>query len=145
MEKKWCKNIFLIFVLWEYAKEGELLIEAGKYVSDLFAIIKQRLKGKELKIVFPEGTDERILITAGRLAAEGLLKPILIGDGQAIQKKADELKVSIAEIEVLDPRSYVEMNEAVSAFVDRCEGKVSKGEAENILLDENYFGTMLGI
>jgi phosphate acetyltransferase len=112
-------------------------------VSDLFAILKQRLKGKELKIVFPEGTDERILTAAGRLAEEGLVKPILIGDRQAIQKKADELKVSIGEIQVLNPHSYEEMNEAVSAFIERREGKVSKGEAENILLDENYFGTML--
>ena len=112
-------------------------------MSDLFAILKQRLKGKELKIVFPEGTDERILTAAGRLAEEGLVKPILIGDRQAIQKKADELKVSIAEIQVLNPHSYEEMDEAVSAFVERREGKVSKGEAENILLDENYFGTML--
>ncbi|MED1202871.1 phosphate acetyltransferase [Heyndrickxia acidicola] len=112
-------------------------------MSDLFSELKQRIKGKELKIAFPEGRDERILHAAGRLAEEGLLIPILIGDSQAIEKKANELNISIKGIKILDPRSYEEMSEVVAAFTERRNGKVSNEEAENILLDENYFGTML--
>jgi phosphate acetyltransferase len=119
------------------------MIKGGKDMSDLFSVLKQRIKGKELKIAFPEGRDERILHAAGRLAEEGLLIPILIGDSQAIEKKANELNISIKGIKILDPRSYEEMSEAVAAFTERRNGKVSNEEAENILLDENYFGTML--
>jgi phosphate acetyltransferase len=112
-------------------------------VSDLFVGLKQKVSGRELKIVFPEGLDERIVKAAGRLAAEKLITPILIGNIEQVQAKAAELGVSLEEVEIYDPKSYVGMDELVAAFVERRKGKASEEDARKILLDENYFGTML--
>src|SRR5688500_10539475 len=38
-----------------------------------------RASGKRKRIVFPEGSDSRIIEAAGRLACEGLVEPILVG------------------------------------------------------------------
>ncbi|MFL6518301.1 MAG: phosphate acetyltransferase, partial [Bacillus sp. (in: firmicutes)] len=38
-------------------------------MSDLFEGLKQKVSGRDLRIVFPEGLDERIVRAAGRLAA----------------------------------------------------------------------------
>lgn len=112
-------------------------------MSDLFEGLKQKISGRELKIVFPEGLDERILKAAGRLAEEKLLIPILIGNIEQIQAKAKDLGVSLDVAEIYDPKSYAGMDELVAAFVDRRKGKATEEDARKILLDENYFGTML--
>jgi phosphate acetyltransferase len=112
-------------------------------VSDLFSVLKEKVSGHNLKIVFPEGTDERILKAAGRLAAEKLVTPILVGNKEEIQKLADQHGVSLEAAEIYDPQNFPMMDELVAAFVERRKGKVSEEDARKILLDENYFGTML--
>lgn len=112
-------------------------------MNDLFVALKQKVAGKNVTIVFPEGLDERILTAVGRLAAENVLQPIVIGDQEAVVQKAKELGLTLEKVEIVDPRSYEGMDEMVAAFIERRKGKVTEEDARNILLDENYFGTML--
>ncbi len=112
-------------------------------MSDLFATLKEKLHGKGTTIVLPEGTDERILGAAARLAKDELVNPILVGNTAEIKQKADALNVSLSGVTVYDPASYEEMEEMVAAFVERRKGKVSEEDARKLLQDENYFGTML--
>jgi phosphate acetyltransferase len=112
-------------------------------VADLFEGLKQKLSGRDMRIVFPEGLDERIVRAASRLAEEKRLTPILIGNIEQVQAKAQELGVSLEAAEIYDPASYAAMDELVAAFVERRKGKATEENARKILLDENYFGTML--
>ena len=112
-------------------------------MSDLFEILESKITGNNLKIVFPEGLDGRVLGAAGRLAKAKLLTPVLIGDIEKIQEKAKDLKVSLEAVEIYDPKNYIMMDEMIEAFVDVRKGKASVEQAREILLDENYFGTML--
>lgn len=112
-------------------------------MSDLFVKLKEKIKGTNLKIVFPEGMDDRILSAAGRLAAENDIQPILIGDIQSIEAKAKEKGISLVGAEIYDPNHFEYMDELVAAFVERRKGKATEEDARKILLDENYFGTML--
>src|SRR3954449_8934478 len=92
-------------------------------VSDLFEGLKQKISGKNLRIVFPEGLDERIIRAASRLAEENLITPILVGNIEQVQAKAKEVGVSVDAAEIYDPASYAGMDELVAAFVDRRKGK----------------------
>ncbi|MBP3041509.1 phosphate acetyltransferase [Bacillaceae bacterium Marseille-Q3522] len=112
-------------------------------MSNLFTVLSKKVTGKNVRIVFPEGLDERILTAAARLANENVLQPILIGNAEQIQAKAKELQVSVDKVEIYDPNKYELFEELVTAFVERRKGKATKEDAEKILLDENYFGTML--
>lgn len=112
-------------------------------MSDLFEGLKQKISGRDLKIVFPEGLDERVVRAAGRLAEEKLLTPILVGNIEQVQAKAQEVGVSLEAAEIYDPANYAGMDELVAAFVERRKGKATEEDARKILLDENYFGTML--
>jgi phosphate acetyltransferase len=112
-------------------------------MSDLFSVLKDKVNGKGLKIVFPEGSDERILAAAGRLAAEKMIIPILIGNVQSIEAKAKELNISLEYAEIYDPSHYEKIDELVASFIERRKGKATEEDARTILLDENYFGTML--
>ncbi|MBM7690629.1 phosphate acetyltransferase [Peribacillus deserti] len=112
-------------------------------MSDLFRALTERVTGNNIKIVFPEGMDERILTAAGRLAADNILTPILIGNIEKIQSRAEELNVSLDKVEIYDPQNFIMMDELVASFIERRKGKVTEEQARTMLLDENYFGTML--
>ena len=112
-------------------------------MSNLFTTLTDKVKGKELKIVFPEGTDERILTAASRLSADGILTPIVVGNVDEVNAKADQLGVKLDGCDVVDPASFAGMDELVKAFVERRKGKATEEDAKKILLDGNYFGTML--
>jgi phosphate acetyltransferase len=111
--------------------------------NDLFAALKAKIAGKQRKIVFPEGLDERILTAVSRLVQEQLVVPIVIGNKEAVKQKANELGLTLENVEIIDPQQYEKMDELVAAFVERRKGKVSEEAARQMLLDENYFGTML--
>ncbi|WP_026907760.1 phosphate acetyltransferase [Paucisalibacillus globulus] len=112
-------------------------------MSNLFDEVKAQVSGKDISIVFPEGLDERVLTSASRLGKEGILKPIIVGNKEEVQKKADELNIDLGGITVLEPSSYEKFDEMVQQFVERRKGKATEEDARKILLDENYFGTML--
>ncbi|WP_226036251.1 phosphate acetyltransferase [Aquibacillus saliphilus] len=112
-------------------------------MSDLFTKMKTSLKGNDRRIVFPEGSDERILTAASQLGAEGILAPVLIGNEDEVQQKARDIGVDIANTEIIDPTNYSKFDEMVTSFVERRKGKATEEDARKILLDENYFGTML--
>ncbi|MGD7042908.1 phosphate acetyltransferase [Jeotgalibacillus proteolyticus] len=112
-------------------------------MSDLFTTLTEKVKGNNVRIVFPEGQDERILRAASRLAAEGILTPVLIGNEKAVEEKAQQMNVKLNGTEILDPSTYEKMDELVASFVERRKGKATEEDARKILLDENYFGTML--
>lgn len=112
-------------------------------MTDIFNSIKKQLAGNVRKIVFPEGLDERILQAASRLAKEEIVQPVLIGLKEKMEQKAKDLNLSLAGVEIIDPSTYGEFEQMVQAFVERRKGKATEEDARNILLDENYFGTML--
>ncbi|WP_147802688.1 phosphate acetyltransferase [Alkalicoccus halolimnae] len=112
-------------------------------MSDMFTEIKQEVKEVNPAIVFPEGTDERILEAAARLHKEGIIQPILIGTRQDVEIKAKEIGQDVSGITILDPETYEAFDELVDAFVERRKGKNTKDEAQQILKSANYFGTML--
>ena len=46
----------------------------------MFTKMIETLKANPKKLVFPEGSDPRILEAASRLLAEGIMTPVLVGE-----------------------------------------------------------------
>lgn len=112
-------------------------------MSDLFGTIKQQVTGKNVRIVLPEGEDERIIEATARLQEEGIVVPILLGNKASITEKAAALNISLENVVIRDPESDADFNELVAAFVERRKGKATEEDAKRMLKDPNYFGTML--
>jgi len=112
-------------------------------VADLFSTVQEKVAGKDVKIVFPEGLDERILEAVSKLAGNKVLNPIVVGNENEIQAKAKELNLTLDGVKIYDPHTYEGMEDLVQAFVERRKGKATEEQARKALLDENYFGTML--
>lgn len=110
---------------------------------ELFDSLKFKIVRKHIKIAFPEATDPRILGAAARLKSEELVEPVLICNTEEVKKAAQSRGISLEGFEILDPDTYPAWDEMVAAFVERRKGKATKEQAEQILKDVNYFGTML--
>ena len=112
---------------------------------DFFDNLKQKVAGANKTIVFPEGQEPRIFRAAIRLKNDGLVVPILLGKVDEIKQNAENEGVDLGDIELIDPNTYPEdkFAEMVEAFVERRKGKNTKEQAETMLRDVNYFGTML--
>ncbi len=105
-------------------------------MANIMDTLKEKIRGKNLKIVFPEGADARIREAAKRLAEDGLVKPIVLGTKEDIQEP-------LAGCEVINPETSDLYNDFVQTMVERREGKASYDEAKEALKQVNYFGTML--
>lgn len=113
-------------------------------MSQLFDKVKDGLqKENKRKIVFPEATDQRILTAASKLAAEGLLLPVLIGDEVEIKEKAQALGLKIASCQIINPHTYGKFEAMLELFLRIRAGRNTENEAREILVTPNYFGTML--
>lgn len=110
---------------------------------DIWSILENKIKGKNITIVYPESNDERILGAAARHAKDGLIVPVLVGEVEATKALAKEKGIDLGDIEIIDPKTYADFDTMVASFVERRKGKVDEEKARTMLLDPNYFGTML--
>ncbi len=105
---------------------------------------REAIEGKNLSIVFPEGTDPRILEAAIKHQEEGLIKPIVLGDKGEVQKVADENGLKLGGLEIIDPKYDENFDEFVDLFVELRKGKATKEDAEYMLKkDNNYYGVIM--
>ena len=105
--------------------------------------LRNNITGKNIRIVFPEATDPRILGAVVRLKREELLEPVLIGSPEDIYAAAEEQGFNLTDIEIYDPENYDKFDEMVASFVERRKGKATEEQAREVLKSGNYFGTML--
>ncbi|QIK70724.1 phosphate acetyltransferase [Erysipelothrix sp. HDW6C] len=109
----------------------------------LFEGLKSKITGKNIKVVFPEGSDARIIGAAVRLASDNLLHPILLGDKDEIAEVAKGIGFMIDKLEIINPETYEAKEAMVDALVERRNGKLSKEDGFKWIQNVNYFGTML--
>jgi phosphate acetyltransferase len=65
--------------------------------------VRTKVKGRGLKVVYPEGTEDRAIRAAAWLCQEQLVHPILVGDQRAMEAKAKAAGVSLEGVELRDP------------------------------------------
>ncbi|WP_159592061.1 phosphate acetyltransferase [Streptococcus halichoeri] len=112
-------------------------------IRTLFGSLREKVVGKDMKIVFPEGNDERVLRAAARLKFEGLVEPIILGDEEAIRSLLTKLGFTDQKYTIINPSQYTDFNKMKEVFVEIRKGKATMEDADRLLKDVNYFGVML--
>lgn len=112
-------------------------------IRSLFGSLREKISGKNLKIVFPEGNDERVLRAATRLKFEGLIEPIILGDVKEVRALLAKFGFADQNYVIINSAEYDQFDEMKEAFLEIRKGKVTPEDAERLLQDVNYFGVML--
>ena len=129
-----------------YAKS---LQERLGQVGSIMRNIRSRLPGAngadKPKIVFPEGSNARILKAVSILRDEGLIQPVLLGNKKTIHRKMDELGLSnLKDLETIYPEDYTHYETFVKDYFTARQRKgVSYSFAKDTLKRGNYFGSMM--
>ncbi|MEB6037305.1 phosphate acetyltransferase [Staphylococcus pseudoxylosus] len=109
----------------------------------LLDVLQEKLSGKNVKIVLPEGEDERVLTAATQLQGTDYVTPVVLGNEAKVKALANDKGLDIANLEIIDPETSELKQELVTAFVERRKGKATEEQAQEMLKNVNYFGTML--
>jgi len=107
-------------------------------LDQLFDIARRRNR----KIVLPEGDDARVVAAAARLRVERIAQPILLGTTETLRAIANEQKISLNGIEVIDPRSDARLQNYASALVQARES-MTPAMATRLVSKPLYFGGMM--
>lgn len=109
----------------------------------LFDRLKQRAMQNKKTIVFPEGTEPRVLKAVARLQQENLVQAILLGKQSDIAAQAEKFGLDLTAVQTIDPGNYADYDKMCADFVERRAGKNTLEQAQEWLKEPSYFGTML--
>ena len=105
---------------------------------DIVAKAMAAIRGRALKVVLPEGEDERILRCAERLSQASLASPVLLGAIAKVRGLADGLGLRLGGCEVRDPQSDPALA-SYGAHIAAARDKMTAGMAERMLRRPLYF------
>ncbi len=99
------------------------------------------------RVVFAEGTHPNMLQAAVTAKEEGLCHPILLGNDIQIRKMAEDLKLNMDGIEIINLRNESQTERRkryarILADKKQREG-YTRQEAEDKMFERNYFGMMM--
>jgi phosphate acetyltransferase len=104
----------------------------------------EKLQRHPKRIVFPEGTEPRVLQAARQFYSLRLGVPILLGDRTQVKEAAERLNVSVEGVRIINPAESEELENFARRYelLRRYKG-VREKEAREIMLKPNYFGAMM--
>ncbi|ALG86200.1 phosphate acetyltransferase [Gordonia phthalatica] len=134
----------------KYVSPAELIAELDLHKPEVmtpqmfeYQLIKQA-KSDPQRIVLPEGNDDRILRAAERLIRRSVAKLTLLGDPDAVLRRASELGIDLSDVEIIDPATSPLADEFAPLYVELRKHKgMTLERASEVVRDESYFGTML--
>jgi phosphate acetyltransferase len=104
----------------------------------------EKLQRHPKRVVFPEGTEPRILQAARQFFSLRCGVPILLGDRTQIKQAAEKLNVSLEGIRIINPAESEELDPFAKRYemLRRFKG-IKEREARETMLKPNYFGAMM--
>ncbi len=104
----------------------------------------EKLQRHPKRIVFPEGTEPRVLQAARQFHSLRLGVPILLGERGAVKEAAAALNVSLEGIRIIHPADSPDLDSFVRRFemIRRSKG-IREQEAREAMIKPNYFGAMM--
>lgn len=110
---------------------------------DIIASCKAAVKGRGLRVVLPEGEDERILRAAAEIAREDIARPIVLAnDSHAVRERLMSLGAGGGAVRVLSPESDPAGAE-LAAYVATNRERMNERTAGRLVRKPLYFGGAL--
>ncbi len=106
--------------------------------------VRQKVHGKGLRIVYPEGLEERAIRAAALLRDGDLVRPVLVGPATAVAARAAEIGVPLGSIEVRDPAQDARRDRLAAVYHELRKHKgVTEEAARAKAILPHYFAALL--
>lgn len=104
----------------------------------------EKMQRHPKRVVFPEGEEERILQAARQFQALRLGAPILLGEPARIKAVAEDLKIPLEGIRIINPATSEDLeNFANRLYRVRREKGLRQTEAREAMMQPNFYGAMM--
>jgi phosphate acetyltransferase len=112
---------------------------------ELLERIKENAKKHNMRIVLPEGYEERTIKAADIAIGEELARIILIGDPVEIKAHAEKLGLkNISKAAIVDPKSHAKKDQYIDLMVELRKSKgLTREEAARLIEDPLYLGVLM--
>jgi phosphate acetyltransferase len=106
--------------------------------------VRQKVKGRGVRVVLPEGLEERAQRAAALLRDQDLARPILLGAEDAVRAQAASLGVALNGIEIRNPGLDAAHEEYAAAYQElrKHKGVTLEAARERAALP-HYFGALM--
>jgi len=110
------------------------------FLQNVYAKLRRHPK----RIVFPDGTDPRVIRAARMFNDRGLGVAVLIGHRAEIHQIANANAIPLEKIAIVDPSTSSEMPRflVMAARLERYKG-MREGDLRDLLVTPNYFASMM--
>jgi malate dehydrogenase (oxaloacetate-decarboxylating)(NADP+) len=113
-------------------------------VHGVMRIMIHKAQQKPKRVVFPEGEEIKILRAAQILIDEKIALPILLGREAMIRERMVDLHINLGSALIVDPAQSPERARYADELYRRRQRKgVTRKEAENLILNHTYFGSIM--
>ena len=112
---------------------------------ELLDRIKQNARKHNMRIVLPEGYEERTIKAADIAIQEELAQIILIGDPAEISSHAAKLGLkNISKAKIVNPKSHDKKDQYIDTMVELRKSKgLTREEASKLIEDPLYLGVLM--
>ncbi len=111
---------------------------------ELMRFMIHKAQANPKRVVFPEGSHQKILRACHVLIEEKIAVPILLGRGDEIRRTAAGLGVPLDGVTIIEPETAPRRQEYVREFYRlRQRRGVTLGSADELMNDRNIFGSMM--
>lgn len=112
----------------------------GNFISE----IREKTKGLNYRIAYPDAEDVRTLKTARFMLENELGRPILVGNPDAISKLAHSEGISLEGIEIIEPKTSPLFEEFSNKLYEKRKAKgMTPEQAKDLVSLPIYFAGML--
>lgn len=123
----------------QYTEELEARLGKSR---EMMRVVLNKAQSDPKRVVLAEGGDEKIIRAAHQIAEQGIANPVLIGDHDAVRETMDDLGLDF-DPEIVDPDETDLEPYADRLYELRQRKGVTRTEAEDLLRDENYLGSVM--
>ena len=104
----------------------------------------RKARNQPMRIVYPEGENDKILRACQIIFDEGIAQPILLGKKERILKKVKELNLDFDRAIIIDPRESAEREVYAKEFTKMRERRgITYKEGFKRMGDPNYYASMM--
>ena len=108
-----------------------------------YGLIAQARRDK-VRIVLPEGNEERILKAAEIVCKRNFADLILLGNAQQIAEKINRLDLHLDQVQIIDTKESPKLEDFAQQYHEMRKHKgISLDVSREVVADVNYFGTLL--
>ena len=112
--------------------------------KEIMRIVIHKAQRKPGRLVFPEGSEEKILRASQIILDEGIAHPVLLGDERVIRERIKMLDLELDQCEIIDPSLSTKSDEYASKLYEMRKRKgVTRADARDLVVRPINYGMMM--